>query len=152
MFLDKLFQIFNKDKKVQVLSYPNKYDGNKQDRVVNITGSATAVADTKMAILTITPNGITPYTVNGVYVSNIIGNICTIDVHVEVTPGEGAIADNKRDSKDYAGTETFGGYIASYSSYTTSYIQITNSSGGALTFDFNGLVYGDVSYTITKTT
>ncbi len=147
----KIYDFLFNRKNIKALSYPNKYNGNREDRLTNIDGTIADVADTKLAILTITPNGVTPYTVNGLYISGIIGNVCTVDLHIEAVAGEGAIAGNKRDSKSYVGTETYGGYIASFSSYTTSYIQITNGSGGNLSFTFNGVVYGDVSYTITKT-
>lgn len=150
MIMQWIKKLFNKNQKVTALSYPNKY-GDKTTRITNISGSAVNVANTKIAILTITPNGVTPYTTKGLYISNIIGNACVVDLYVETTSGEGALAGNKRDTKVYTGAETYGGYIANFSSYTTSYIYVTNSSGGDLTFIFNGVVEGDVSYTITKT-
>lgn len=149
---NKIYNLLFNKKKVEIMRYPNKYNENNQDRIINIADTITDVADTKTAILTIIPNGITPYTVYCIYILNIIGNICVVDLHVEAVAGEGMLSSNKRDSKTYTGTETYGGYIDSYSSYTTSYIQITNQSGGDLSFAFNAVVAGDVSYTLTKTT
>jgi len=115
------------------------------------TGNVSAAGGT--ATITLIPGLLTSptYTMSALYISNIIGNAITVDIHVEQSPGDGLLASNKRDSKVYTGAETFGGVISEIESATKTFIVITNNTGGVIAFGINMILYKDVSYTIVAT-
>ena len=128
-------------------SYPSS-TGDAKVEVTLTNGSTGAVNNAQTATIKFAPLVIGEmYIVDSVFVNNIVGKVCTVAVHIEVVGGEGALAGNKRDSKTYAGTEAFGGYIGGVAAHTPSYITILNSSGGALTYSFVATISGRVSIT-----
>ena len=132
---------------VTMESYPSS-NNTQRPEVMLVGGNTGSVSNGQTATIKITPlvSG-EAYTIESMFLNSIIGNACTVSIHVEIVRGEGALATNMCDSKVYAGTETFGGHIGGLTAYMPSYVTILNSSGGSLTYSFVTTISGRVSVT-----
>jgi hypothetical protein len=108
--------------------------------------TSASVANGSTLTITITPKQMSvPYTLGSVFLNNIVGKACTVNVHSEIIDGEGVLAGNMRDSKTYAGSETYGGYIGDFVASTKTHITVLNSSGGPLAYTFVATIMGSVN-------
>ena len=141
-------------------TYPDSYSGGSEaSDISSLTDAVTAlsrvaysgttgsvgIGDT--ATITIDPTTATPFCLESLFLSNVIGKDVEIGVYVEMTDGEGPLASNLRDYKDYDGTETYGGFISNISAAKTMHITITNSSTDPITFAYSMVISGTVTVT-----
>jgi hypothetical protein len=126
-------------------SYPSPTSGTKTKTIMT-TVTSSSVADGETLTTTISPSVANKqYSIVSAFANNIVGNACTISVHSEVNDGEGAVAGNIRDTKDYDGSETYGGYIGNLTAHKNSHITILNSSGGPLAYTITFTIIGNVN-------